>query len=442
MPTNMTLSKKILIIGGGPAGIQAALAVAEQGQQATLVSDGPPGGRAAQRTLLPSKIWLDTPPPADLAAMRRRYDALAGAWQQQMQDSLERAGVTLVSGQAAFVSPHAVEVHRTAGGDAESIEADAIILATGALPFLPPGLQADSERIFAPGLVWQIPALPKTMLVIGAGGPATEYVDAFSRLGIQVTWITGPMAALSGYPPEVGHFITQVMERRGVRLVTGLLARQVERCAAGVRAITADGGTQEAEMAFIAVGMRPDLSRLNLSAAGLRAGSSGALPTDAFGRTAVSHIYLVGDASSPLSANISAAQGRAAGQHAAGLEIEPVRVDLAVKAIYTHPQIAMVGRLSDPSGQMRKARLPFNACLRAHLMPDPLPPDDAGFIEIAYDPSGRVTGALAVCPEASELITPIAVGLHCGLTLHALAAAVPAHPTFSELAVIAARSAK
>lgn len=433
---------KILVVGGGPAGISAALAAASQGQAVTLVSEGPPGGNALWRTLLPSKLWLQASPPVDLAAMIAHYEDVAGRWQRQIMDDLERAQVTLRLGTASFLSPHEVQVEPPEGGYPDQLEADRIILATGATSFLPPGFQTDGERIFIPEMIWRIPALPHTMIVVGAGGPATEYVDAFSRLGVQVTWITGPVAALSAYPPEVGQFITQMIARRGVRMVTGLLARGIERWGDGVRALTADGATYESEMALAAIGMRPALERLNLSAAGLHPGSSGGLPTDAYGRTAVEHIYLVGDAASPLSANISIAQGRVAGWHAAGLEVEPVSGELAVKAIYTQPQIAMVGRLSDQSGQMRKVRVPFQACLRAHLMADPPPADEAGFIEIAYDPSGRVTGALAVCPEAAEIITSVAVGLHAGLTLKALAATVPAHPTFAELAVIAARQAQ
>ena len=328
----------------------------------------------------------------------------------------------------------------------DQLSADMIIVATGAVPFLTPGLQPDGETIFAPHLVWKIARLPKTMVVIGAGGPATEYVDAFSRLGVQITWITGPVAALSAFPSDAGRFITALMERRGVRLVAGMLARQIERTAEGVRVLTAATGVYEAEAAFVAIGMRPDFQRLNLPAAGLRVGTSGGLVTDPFGRTAQGHIYLVGDAASPLSANISIAQGRVAGWHAAGLKAEPVRTDLAVMAIYTEPQIAMVGRMNDRSGALHKVRVPFSTCLRAHL----LDAEETGgngvpegcFIEIAYDAERQVMGALGVCPEAAEILTPLAVAIRAGLSLDVLASVYAAHPTYSELAILAARMAK
>jgi pyruvate/2-oxoglutarate dehydrogenase complex dihydrolipoamide dehydrogenase (E3) component len=282
------------------------------------------------------------------------------------------------------------------------------------------------------------------MVVIGGSGPATEYVDAFSRLGVKITWITGPVGVLSSFPPEAGRMISNLMEQRGVRIITGMMARRIEKTGAGVRVVAADGAEYAAEKAFVAVGLRPDLERLNLPAAGLRVGSSGGLATDAYGRTSVDHIYLAGDAASPLSANISMAQGRTAGWHAAGLEVAPMRLDMAVMAIYTDPQVAMVGRQSDRSGMLQKVRVPFRACLRAHLLaqPEASREEESGFVELAYDAQRRITGALAICPEAAEVLTVVAAALRAGMTIDELAAVYAAHPTFSELAILAARLAK
>jgi NAD(P)H dehydrogenase (quinone) len=442
----MASHKQILVIGGGPAGVAAALAASVAGCSVTLVSDGLPGGRAALQTLLPSKLWLSAgeqtlPAVGFPAGLSARYDQVVGAWQRQLLDDLERAGVELCLGTASFLSPHEVQIVPPEGGYADPLSADKVILATGAVPYTPPGLQPDGERIFSPHLIWRLAEIPPSMVVIGAGGPATEYVDAFSRLGVKITWITGPVNVLSAFPPDAGRVIARVMERRGVRMITGLMARQFEHSGAGVKVTTADNAIHEAAAGFVAIGLRPDFERLNLAAAGLRAGSSGGLAIDPFGRTAVDHIYLAGDAASPLSANISMAQGRLAGLHAAGLTVEPLHLENAVMAIYTNPQVAVVGRLSDRSETLQKVRIPFHTCLRAHLLSSG-EEAELDFLEIAYDRQRRITGALAVCPEAAEVLMPLAVAVCAGLTLDILSSVIPAHPTFTELAVLAARLAK
>lgn len=445
----MQPNKHILVIGGGPAGVQAALAATGAGRSVTLISDGPPGGRAAWQTLLPSKMFLESSAaaaqqkPVNLEHFHARYEQVAGAWQRQQVDALEQAGVRLLLGTASFLSPHEIQIQPPEGGYTDQLSADVIIIATGAVPFLPPGLRPDGERIFSPHSIWDIKTLPEDMVVIGAGGPATEYVDAFSRLGVRITWITGPVAVLSAFPPDVGRMIASVMEKRGVRIITGLLARQIDRTETGVRVVSAAGGGYEAQTAFVAIGLRPDFERLNLPAAGLRPGSSGGLASDPYGRTAVPHIYLAGDASSPLSANIAAAQGRLVGWHAAGLEVTPLQIEGGVMAIYTNPQVAMVGRMSDRSQALQKVRVPFSTCLRAHLHPEQDTAEE-GFIELAYTASAprRITGAVAVCPEAAEILTPLAVAVRAGMTVEDLAGIIAGHPTYSELAMLAARMAR
>lgn len=479
----MAISKKILIIGGGPAGVQAALAAAGHGHDITLVSDSPPGGRAAWQTLLPSKMWLDarllppdsrpvqrlkaagalypaqaavpvpagalspgdpsSPPEIDLLGLRGRYEQVASVWQRQLLNDLKQAEVSFRLGTASFLSSRVIQVQPPEGGAVEQFSADAVIVAAGSVPYLPPGLFVDGERVFSPGLVWKMSALPHDMIIIGAGGPATEYVDAFSRLGVKVTWVTGPVGVLPAFPPDAGQFISRVMHRRGVRIITGMLPRQLENTARGVRLITGDGASYEAETAFVAIGQRPDFDRLNLPAAGLKPGSSGGLAVDSYGLTSAPHIYLAGDAAGPLAGNISLAQGRIAGLHAAGQSVEPFRPEHAVIAIYTEPQVAQVGRMSELTRQLYRVRVPFTACLRAHLLPkQPGIEGETGFIEVAYDSARRITGALAVCPEAAEILAPLAVALRARMTLDALASVYPAHPTFGELAVMAARLAR
>ncbi len=442
----MTENKQILVIGGGPAGIQAALAASGTGNRVMLVSDSPLGGRAAWQTLLPSKMWLNTriTSPDEFDGMRRRFENVAGAWQRQIEVSLEQEGVDVRLGTASFLSPHEIQILPPEGGYPDQISADAVIIASGAVPFVPPGLKPDGERIFSPHTIWKLDRIPRDMIVVGSGGPATEYVDAFSRMGVAITWVTGPVSVLSAYPPEAGQIISKVMEKRGVRIVSGIVARQIEHDGSGVRLQTGSGDAFKAEMAFVAIGLRPDLERLNLPAAGIKPGSTGGVATDPYGRTSVEHIYLAGDAANPFSANISLAQGRLAGRHAAGLDVEPLNMETAVMAIYTNPQVAMIGHMSDRNQPLAKVRAPFRSCLRSHLIEVDAGEDTDGFLEVTYLAAAprKITGALAICPEAAEILTPLAVAIKAGMTIDELSHVYTAHPTYSELAVLTARMAR
>lgn len=462
------MAKHIVIIGGGPAGIEAALAAASHNPSVTLLNEGPLGGRAVWQTLLPAKFWLnaaDAFPGGEglrIAEIRRQFQAAAENWQRQHAAALDRAGVEVITGWGVFESPHRLAVLDPtripdpggifAGSGSPVLEQalqqaatahldfDAAIIATGAVPFIPPTLQPDGRRILAPNLIWRLESLPRSLVMVGAGGPATEYVDLFSRLGVRVTWLTGPVGVLSAFPPAAGLWMMEEMSRRGVKVVPGIMARDIRSGTEGVSVRTADGREYPGELAFVAIGHRPDLARLNPQAAGLRLGSSGGLEVDGFGRTPVSHIYLVGDAALPMAVNAGMARGRVAGLHAAGQSVTPFSLESTVLAVYTRPEVAVVGRMSDPFEPFYTTQIPYDAALRAHLGTE-WESSSAGFLELVYDSGQRVVGGMAIGPQAADVLAPLAIAIRMKALLSDLAEVRPAHPTYSELVFLAARAA-
>ena len=442
------MRKHVLVIGGGPAGIEAAQSAAQAGAKVTLISEGPVGGRAGWHSLLPSKVWLAAaaaaghqqeglfagggPSPAP-GAILPRLQKLKEAWNGQQVVALEGLGVTIISGVAALIGPNSVVVTDSDGRETTNLTGDALIVATGSVPFFPPKLRPNGKTVIAPRFMSALGELPASVAVIGAGATGVEAVYLFDRLGVQVTWIVDKYGVLPAYPAAAGELLAEVLVRRGVRLVRVEAADHIAETEDGIAVVMADGSREEAAMAFVAIGRTADLSRLELAAAGLEVGPGRFPAVDSFCQTSVPGLYAVGDAAGgPMVANRATAMARVAGHHAAGAEVAPYNPDAVVAAVYSDPEVAQVGQL-DGFGSKRVG---YNAGLKAHLLGEP-----DGFVELVYDESGRVTGGLAVGSHAGDLLAPVALAIQVGATVADLAAIYAAHPTLSELAFAAARQA-
>lgn len=446
-------AKTILVIGGGPAGVEASLAAAQSDATVTLISDTPIGGRAGWHSLLPSKVWLTA---ADTLALSQhgpqlgveslaatanteqvvsRIKNVAAQWNTQQRDQLIEAGVELVVGLASFAGPDEVVISDGQDHVISRRKADAIILAGGSMPFFPPKLKPDGKRILAPRFAGHLQALPGSAVVIGAGPTGSEFVYLFNRLGVKVTWIVDQYGVLPGFDPAAGAFLRDVLVSRGVKIVAEQLAEEINVTEDGVQVQTNTGMTCEADIAFVAIGRFPDLSRLNMPAAGFDLPPRQAPAVDGYGQTDVPGIYVVGDAAgAPMVANRALAQAWVAGRHAAGLDTPPFNPDAVVYATYTEPQVAQVGQVQGDG--LRRTHLSFNATLKAQLLPE-----SAGFLDLTYDSEGVICGATAVGLHAADVLTPIALAVQQHLSLTDMAALYAAYPTLSELAFIAARTA-
>lgn len=451
------MGRTIVVIGGGPAAVEAAVAAGQAGASVTLVSDGPIGGRAGWDSLVPSKVWLAAAdllgelhaaevlglaplPPARVApqAVLARIRAVAQSWSDQALQRLSAAGVTRISGVASFSGPHSLTVSAE-GQPPTTLAADAIIIATGSVPRFPPGLRPDGKRVLAPRFASSLDTLPADIIVVGGGATGCEFTSLFTRLGVPVTWLVGDPRVLPQFAPAAGAHLAQALVDAGVALHTAAMVERIEPEQAGVAVITSDGARYRAAMAFLAIGRRPDLARLNLEAAGLPTNPDGTLTVDSYGQSGVPGIYAVGDAAgAPMLANRAMAQAWIAGRHAAGLTVEPYRPEAIIHAVYSDPEVAQLGSLEGLPATLQRVRVPYAAGLKGHLSPGA----GAGWVELSYEPaSGQIRGALAVGAHAADVLAPVALAVQLGAGLAHLAPVFAAHPALSELAFIAARAA-
>lgn len=456
--------KRVVVLGGGPAGIEAAVEAARAGAGATLITDMPPGGRATHASLLPSKVWLHAAElrairataklglasDAEMAALASDVDLFITRTAERQARRLEDAGVRVLRGRAHFSGSHQVTLVRE-GKDDKAIAFDRAVIASGSWPHFPEGFFGaapgpDGVHILAPRFLKSVKSLPRTLLVVGGGSSGAEAVHAFNRFGVEVTWIVDEFGVLPGFDRDLADVLAAVLVERGVKLVQGKAALSIEKVGTGSDAVQVklDGGrTYAAERAFVALGRRADLASLKLEAVGLEARPT--LVVDGRMQTAVPHLFAAGDVTGgALSASRAMAEGWTAGRAAAGIEVPELDPHTLVRAVYTEPELASVGRL--PAEAVRSghatriATLALGDTLRGTLEGVGIDRHRPGLLRIALTEDDQVVGASALGPRAAELLAPVALAIRGKVPGKVLASTFFATPTMSEALGVALRT--
>ncbi|MEZ5143849.1 MAG: FAD-dependent oxidoreductase [Acidimicrobiales bacterium] len=447
-------SKRFVIIGGGPAGNQAATHAARLGAEVALIERDVVGGAAHLWDCIPSKAMIatggalsmineargmgltDVRANLDFDALKARIGAIEHTLQGSVTGLLESQGVRLVRGSGRLVGPHEV-VADTETGPVE-LDADVVVLATGSRPRIPAWAPVDGERVLTTRDAYPPPQLPEHLVVIGAGVTGVEFVHMFSAFGCDVTFIVSRQQVLPQKDPEVAAALEDDFLRRGVRLFKGARAESIEvdQAAATVTVSCDDGRRAVGSHAILAIGSIPNSEALGLHDAGVEVDGAGFVLVNHNCQSSVPHVYAAGDLSGklPLS-SVAAMQGRKIAEHAMGLHVGPHRhldYEKAASAIFTVPEIADVGLAeADAFAEGRKIRVtkvPFSANAKALIENDP-----RGFVKIVSDPAtGVVLGGSIVGRHAAELISVIALAVTAGLRVSDIVESLLVHPALAE----------
>lgn len=450
------MSKRLVIIGGGSVGVHAALEAARSGAEVTLISEGEIGGRTTWDSLVPSKVLLTaadtlldaryaphrgvnvTAKAAGVAELMERIRQRAQQWGEMQKEALQQAGVQVVYGIASFVNPHTVKV-QTEQGDEQQIPFDAAIIATGSVPIFPPSMKPDGKRILAPRFMSVLQSLPKHIILVGGGVTGSEFAYLFRMLGSQVTIVTDMPRLLPRADDEISQALEHAFQQMGIEVLLSSPVESVTATDGGVQVRLMDGRTLESSHAFIAIGRRADLSRLNLEATGLSIPPQG-IPLNEYLQSPVPHLYAVGDAAGPpFTLNRGWAQARVAVRHALGLPTPRFRPELVVEAVYTQPQVAQVGITERQAIQQERRvnslRAEYAVNLKAQLLGE-----TEGFVKLVVEEAtGKLLGGSAIGSHAADVLAPLATAMALGGTVETLASLYPAHPTIVEMLHEAAR---
>jgi dihydrolipoamide dehydrogenase len=457
---------RIVIIGGGPAGYEAALVAAQLGASVTVVERDGLGGACVLYDCVPSKTFIASSDastafkngdalgvmacePEDVRinapAVHGRVKGLALAQSADVRSKMSAAGVEVVAGTARLDTAgsagrqHRVRVEPDTG-DGYELDADVVLLSTGAAPRIIPGAVPDGERILTWRDVYDLPELPTHLVVVGSGVTGAEFASAYLAMGVQVTLVSSRDRVMPHEDSDAANLIEQVFTRRGMTILKNARAQAVSRKGEGIVVELADGRTVEGSHALMTVGSVPNTADLGLAEAGVASGPGGFVTADRVSRTNVSGIYAAGDCTGVLMlASVAAMQGRIAMWHALGEAVSPLKLQTVSANVFTDPEIATVGigQATVDAGEVpaRTVTLPLSTNARAKMqgLTD-------GFVKLYCRPaSGLVIGGVVVSSRASELILPIALAVENHLTVDQIAHTISIYPSLSGSITEAAR---
>ncbi|MEU4742230.1 NAD(P)H-quinone dehydrogenase [Actinosynnema sp. NPDC023658] len=448
---------RIVIMGGGPAGYEAALVAAQHGADVTIVEREGVGGACVLYDCVPSKTFIasaggrsafrnagelgirtnNAEAAVELPVVHGRVKGLALAQSADVRARLQREGVRIINGTGKFcdnapgLAQHEV-VAVTEDGAKEVLPADVVLIATGATPRVLPGAEPDGKRILTWRQIYDLPELPEHLAVIGSGVTGVEFASAYTELGVKVTMVSSRDRVLPHEDADAAVVLEDVFAERGTAVVKHARAERVENVGDGVLIHLEDGRTIEASHALMTVGSVPNTADIGLDKIGIELGRGGYIPVDRVSRTNISGVYAAGDCTGLLLlASVAAMQGRIAMWHALGQGVSPIKLKTVAANVFTNPEIASVGisQQAIDSGEVpaRTIMLPLATNPRAKM--EGL---RRGFVKLFCRPAtGVVIGGVVVAPNASELILSITLAVQNQLTVDDLATTFSVYPSLT-----------
>lgn len=440
------LDADVCVIGAGPGGLAVAVGAASFGRRVVLIEKNKIGGNSLGCGSVPSNAFLaaahrahqmrscapfgiaPVAPAIDFAAVNRHVRSIVS--EISRNDSVDRyqaLGVQVIQSPARFVGPSTV-----AAGDF-LIHARRIVIATGSVPIIPPIGGLDGIRYFTNETIFENRVLPEHLIIVGGGPFGIEMAQAHRRLGAQVT-VLEARKALAGYDVEMSRRLLDLLRQEGVEIREGVSITQVQPAEGGFRAeLSGPKGLEsiDGSCLLLAAGRQPNVSDLNLSAAGIRFDKSG-ISVDAGLRTSNKKVFAIGDvAGGPAFTHVA--------EYHAGIVLRRMLFRLPAKAsadaipwvMFTEPELAHVGS-SEADAMLRKIKVRIlrwsfgqNDRARTDRKTD-------GHVKVVTDRGGRLLGATILGPEAGELIQVWSLAISKRMSVQDIARSVPAYPTLGD----------
>lgn len=431
------------IIGAGPAGYVAAIYAAGAGKRVAVIEKGHIGGTCLNRGCIPTKALLASiealtcikEGPSlgiDVSSYKINFEAI----NRRKQDVVKklRAGIEtlfkarkieLISGTARLSGIDTIEA---AGRD---IKASAVLIATGSDPIEIPAFKFNHKTIISSDDALELEAVPKSMLIIGAGAVGCEFAAIYNNLGCAVTLVEMADEILPNTDREIAKRLNHSLVKKGINIFVSTKVERLTEQDGAVLAVLSSGKEVLFDKALVCVGRRPKIGNIGLEEAGILV-KDGKIAADEYMRTNVKNIYTAGDVTSRYQlAHVASYEGILACDNMFGMQ-RSADYSAVPSCIYTDPEIASVG-LSEKAARengydAKVARFPLLSLARAQIGAR-----TEGLVKLVGDKNtDKLLGAHIFGHDATNLIAEAVLAIKKGLTVHELGETIHAHPTYSE----------
>jgi len=436
----------LFVIGAGSGGVRAARVAASYGARVMIAEEFRVGGTCVIRGCVPKKLlvyasrfadefedaagygWSVEKPVFSWPTLIANKDREIARLEAAYTATLDRWKVQLRKSRAVFEDAHTVRLETTG----ERVRAGTILIATGAWPHFGPNIPGI-EHVISSNEALHLPELPKRIVIQGGGYIALEFACIFAGLGSKVTVVYRGENILRGFDDDVREHLRNEMQSRGIDVRCGHTVTAIDRAGDEFVVHLSDNATIAADKVMFAIGRRPNVMGLGIDKLGCKIHEHGGIEVDEYSRTAVPHIYAVGDVTNRVNLTpVAIREGHAFADTVFGKK--PTRVDHAdvPTAVFTEPEVGVIG-LSEAQARAeldvvdvyKTSFRPMKATLSGR--------QTRSFMKLLVDGvTGRVVGCHLVGPDAGELIQLIGVAVKMGATKADFDATMAVHPTAAE----------
>ena len=444
----------VAIIGAGPGGYVAAIRAAQLGLSVAIIEkDTRLGGTCLLRGCIPTKVLLHDAGllqkirrasrygfntrdvDVDFSKIQKRKNDIVAKLTKGVEYLMKKNKISSFKGAASMDGPGRISVK--GGGAGVEVRAKNIIVATGSEPKSLPGYEIDGQLVITNNEALDLDAIPKSMVIVGAGAVGVEFASVYASFGAKVTLLEALPQIVPLEDEDVSRELARWMKKQGIDVFPGARLESAKTVKRGVEVTFRTAKEEEkrvkVEKLLMATGRAPNTSGIGLDKVGVHADERGFVQVNAFMETGARNVYAIGDiVPTPWLAHVASAEGIVAVEHIAGQNPVPLNYNQIPSCTYCEPQVASVGLTEKAAREaghaVKVGKFPFAALGKAMI-------EDAteGFVKVVADEEyGEVLGIHMVGNGVTELISEGVAAMGLEATAEDLIHIVHPHPTLSE----------